>query len=121
MPVEEDEQRCVEHVRALGGALGAAVETGEIVANGGIGAFDEMRLRLGLDMRFAHAVAFEGDTVAGVGVGVDGADVGPYGLDQMVEGYGAVDPFVADVIRNNATFSPRISSPYEGALPFFWM
>ena len=80
-----------------------------------------MGLSLGLDMGFGHAVALESNAVAGVGVGVDGADGGPDGLGEPVERYGAGGPFVADVIRNNATFSPRISSPYEGALPFFWM
>ena len=79
-----------------------------------------MRLRLGDDVWLSDAIALEGHPVAGVGIGINGDDVGPYGFDQAVEGYGAADPGVADVIRNNATLSPRISSPYEGALLFFW-
>jgi len=79
-----------------------------------------MRLRLGLDMRLGDGVARKGQPVAGVGVGVDDGDVGPDGLDRLVQRYGAGDALVADVIRNNATLSSRISSPYEGALLFFW-
>ena len=119
MPVEEECQCCLEHGEALGSALGAAVETGEVVADRGVGALDQMRLGLGLDMRLGHAMALESQPVAGVRVCADQADVGPNRLGEPVERYGAGDPFVADVMRNNATFSPRISSPYEGAPAFF--
>lgn len=121
MPVEEEREGRLEHAQALGVPLGAAVEAGEVVADGGVGAFDEVGLRLGLDVRLGHAVAREGEPITGVGVGVDGADVGSGDLGEPVQRYGAGDALVADVMRNNATFSPRISSPYEGALPFFWM
>lgn len=101
-------------------ALGAAVEAGEIVADRGVGSLDEMRLGLGLRVRLGNAVALEGEAVAGVGVGEDGRDVGDGLPGQPVERDGAVDAPVPDVMRNNATLSPAISSPYDCALPFFW-
>lgn len=80
-----------------------------------------MGLGFGLDMRLGDAMAFEGQPVAGVGIGIDDGDVGPDGLDPAIQRYGAADALVADVICNNATLSPRISSPYDGPVPFFWM
>lgn len=78
-----------------------------------------MRLSLGFSVRLDDAVAFECDAVAGVGIGEDGRDVGRGLFGQPVERDRAVDAFVSDVMRNNATLSPAISSPYDCALPFF--
>jgi hypothetical protein len=78
-----------------------------------------VRLRFGLGVRLDDAMALECDAVAGVGIGEDGRDVGYGLLGQPVERDGAVDAFVSDVMRNNATLSPAISSPYDCALPFF--
>ena len=120
MPVEEQVQRGVEHRDGLGMALGASVEAGKIVADRSVGGFDEMRLRLCLGVRFGNAVPLEGQPIAGVRVGEDGGDVGNGLSGQPVEGDGAVDALVADVVRNNATLSPAISSPYDGPALFFW-
>ena len=78
-----------------------------------------MRLSFGLGMRLDDAVAFECDPVARVGVGEDRRNVRRGLFGQPVERDGAFDALVSDVMRNNATLSPAISSPYDGALPFF--
>ena len=79
-----------------------------------------MGLGFGLDMGLGDAMALEGEAVAAVGVGVDDGDAGDALLELAVEAYGAGDAIVADVIRNNASLPSTISSPYDGALLFFW-
>lgn len=120
MSIEEECQGYVEHVKGLGVALGASVEACEVIADRGVLGLDQVRFSLGLAMGFDDAVPLEGKAIAGVGVGEDGRDVGADPLGQPVEGDGAVDACVADVMRNNATLSPAISSPYDGSAAFFW-
>lgn len=79
-----------------------------------------MGLGLGLSMGNGDAVALEGEAVAGIGVGEDRGDVGDDTPGALVDRYGAGDAVVADVMRNNTTLSSAISSPYDGALSFFW-
>jgi len=67
-----------------------------------------------LSVRGGDAVALEGEAVAGIGVGEEGGDVGHDAASAFVALYGAGDAFVADVIGNNATLRPAISSPYDG-------
>jgi hypothetical protein len=78
-----------------------------------------VRLSFGFGVRLDNTVALECNAVAGVGVGEDGRDVWRGLFGQPVERDGAFDAFVSDVMRNNATLSPAISSPYDCALPFF--
>ena len=77
-----------------------------------------MGLRFGDDVRLADAVALKGKSIAAVGVGADKLDPGAHRLYFAVERDGRGDAF-ADVMRNNATRSPAISTPYDGALLFF--
>ena len=80
---QEDVEGDLEHLLGLGGALGSAVEAGQHVAKRGVRRFDQMGLRLGLLMRFWRADALEGDVVAGVGIGEDGADLADSSLGQV--------------------------------------
>ena len=76
MPVEEQDERSIEHVVGFGEPLGASVEAGEVVADGGVLSLDQMRFGFGLDMGDCDAVALEGQPIAGVGIGEDGGDGG---------------------------------------------
>ena len=77
-----------------------------------------MGLRFGYDVRLAHAMALKGKAITAVGVGADQLDLRAHRLYFAVERDGRTDAF-ADVMRNNATRSPAISTPYDGALLFF--
>ncbi len=78
-----------------------------------------MRFRLCYDVRLLNVMAFESEFVAGIGIGADGGDARDGGLDLSVKRHGRFDASVAYFKRNNATLFPRISSPDDGALPFF--
>lgn len=118
--MEEEGERGVEHVERFGVTLRSAIEASEIVADRAVGALDEVCFRFGLDMEFGDAMPLESEPVAGIGVGIDDGDVGYEFLDLVVEAHGTGDALVSDVIRNHAMRPSTISSPYDGAAPFFW-
>ena len=78
-----------------------------------------MGLRLGLLMRFWRADALEGDVVAGVGIGEDGADLADSSLGQGVDGDGAAHTPVAYMIGDDASVLAAIGGPDYRPLLFF--
>ncbi len=70
-----------------------------------------MRLGFGLGMGFGHAVTLEGEAVAGVGVGEDGLDLADRLPGQAVDGDGAVDALVADMVGDDAPPPAAIGGP----------
>ena len=78
-----------------------------------------MGLGLGDDVRFGHAVAGEGEAIAGIGIGADGGDMGDGILRLALNPHRGFYSAVAYFKRNNATLVPRISSPYDGPALFF--
>ena len=118
--MEEEVEGDGEHFPGLRVALGPASEAGEVVADRTVGAFDQVGFGLGLGVRDGDAMALEREAIAGVGIGEDGRDVGNSAPGLLVKRYGAGDAVVADMMRNNATLSPAISSPYDRPASFFW-
>ena len=104
----------------LGGALGASVEAGQHVTDRGVGRLDQVGLGLGLGVGFGYAVALEGQGVAGVGICEDGADLADSLLGQAVDGDGAADPAVADMIGDDPATPAAIGRPDYGPVLFFW-
>jgi hypothetical protein len=68
-------------------------------------------LSLGLGVGLGYAVTLEGDAVAGVGVGVDGVDGADGLLGQSVDGDGAADPGVTDMVGDDPATSAAIGGP----------
>jgi len=56
-------------------------------------------------------MSLEGDPVAGVSVGIDGINVADGLLGQAVDGDGAADPCIADVVGDNPAMSAAIGRP----------
>ncbi|MEP9400823.1 hypothetical protein ABLE43_03270 [Sphingomonas sp. VNH70] len=117
---EEDVEGDFEHLPGLGSAFGPAVEAGEHVAEGGVGRFDQMRLRLRLPVRFGRADPLEGEVVTGVGVGEDRADLADGGPGRGVDGGRASDAAIADMIGDDAPMPAAVRGPDYRPLPFFW-
>ncbi len=80
-----------------------------------------MGLGLGLLVGFGSADPLEGEVVAGVGVGEDGADLADGGLGQGVDGGRAPDAVIAYMIGDDASMSAAVRRPDYRSLPFFWM
>lgn len=117
---EEDVEGDFEHVLGLGSALGSSVEAREIVSEGGVRGLDEVGLRLRLLVRFTRPDALEGETVAGVGIGEDGADLTDGRLGQPVDGDGAVHARVTDMIGDDPPVLAAVGRPDYRAAGFFW-
>ena len=96
-----------------------SIEAGQHVAERGVGRFDQMRLRLGLLVRFGSADPLEGEVVAGVGVGEDGADLADGGLGQGVDGGRASDTGITHMIGDDAPVPAAICRPDHRSLPLF--
>ena len=78
-----------------------------------------MGLRLGLCVRLADVVAFERQPIAGIGVGIDVADVSDRLLCQFVDRNRATDTFVPDMIGDDPAKPPAKRRPDYSALLFF--
>ena len=68
--MEEEGEGKVKHGEGFGETLAAAVKSGEIVTNAGVGGFNEVGLSLGDDVLFGDV--FE----AAVGIGTNASDAG---------------------------------------------
>lgn len=79
-----------------------------------------MRLGLGLGVRFRHAMAFEGDAMAGVGVGEDGLDLADGLPGKAVDGHGALHALIADMVGDHPATPAAISGPNYCPASFFW-
>ncbi len=80
-----------------------------------------MRLGLGLGVRFGHAIALEGEAIAGVGIGEDGLDLTDGLPGQAVDGHGAVHTIVADMVGDDPAAPAAIGGPHYRPVLFFWM
>ena len=78
-----------------------------------------MGLRLGLGMWLADVLAFESQPIAGIGAGIDMADVSDRLLCQLVDGNGTLGAFVANMIGNDPAKSSAKRRPDYSALLFF--
>ncbi len=78
-----------------------------------------MGLCLGLFVPLRRAIPLEGKLIAGIGIGEDRRDVANSPLGQVVEGDGTGDAVVADVIGDDTTLPPAISSPNDRPVLFF--
>ena len=79
-----------------------------------------MRLCFGLGVGFRHAMAFEGEAIAGVGVGEDGLDLADGLPGKAVDGYGALHALIADMVGNDAATPAAIGGPNYCPTSFFW-
>lgn len=79
-----------------------------------------MGLRLCLQVRLCDANPFEGEVVARVGVGEDGADLADGRLGQGIDGDGAAHAGIADMVGDDLSVPAAISGPDYRALLFFW-
>ena len=79
-----------------------------------------MGLCLGLLVRFARAHPFEGEVVAGVGVGEDGGDLSDSRFGHAVDDHGAAHAAVADMVGDDPSVPAAIGRPNHRSLLFFW-
>ena len=79
-----------------------------------------MRLGLGLGVRFRHAMAFEGDAIAGVGVGEDGLDLADSLPGKAVDSDGALHALIADMVGDHPAAPAAIGGPNYRTATFFW-
>ena len=70
-----------------------------------------MGFGFGLGVGFTDTVAFEGQGVAGIGVGEDGADFPDSLLGQAIDGDGAPHALVADMIGYDPALPTAIGGP----------
>jgi hypothetical protein len=70
-------------------------------------------------MRFGNAVALEGEGIAGVGISEDGADLADGLFGQMVDGDGAADALIPDVIGDDPALPAAIGGPNYRPCCFF--
>lgn len=78
-----------------------------------------MRLRLGLGMRFDDAVAIEGQSIAGIGIGIDLSDASDRLFGQAIDRNSTVRASVADVVGNHPSQSAAKGGPNDRPLLFF--
>jgi len=97
-----------------------SIEAGQHVAERGVRGLDEMGLRLGLPMRLGRLDPLEGQMIAGIGVGEDGADLADGGLGQIVDGDGAAHALVADMVCDDLAVATAIGRPDHRPPLFFW-
>lgn len=79
-----------------------------------------MGLGFGLLMRLGHAMAFEGEPIAGVGVGEDGLDLANGLPGEPVDRHRAGNTLIADVVSDHPAAPTAIGSPNYGPATFFW-
>ena len=78
-----------------------------------------MRLALGLGVLLGHIQTFEGQGVAGIGVGEDRFDRADGLLGQPVNGHGAGNTVVPDMVGYDPAKTAAIGGPDYRALRFF--
>ena len=78
-----------------------------------------MGLSLGFGMGLTHPVALEGQAVAGVGISEDGADRTDGLLGQAIDGKGAVDALVSDMVGHDPALPSAVGGPDDRPLLFF--
>ena len=76
-----------------------------------IGCLDQMGLRFGLCVRLADFVAFERQPIAGIGIGIDVAEVSDRLLCQFVDRNRATDTIVPDMIGDDPAKPPAKRRP----------
>ena len=79
-----------------------------------------MRLGLGLGVGLGHAMALEGDVVAGVGIGEDGLDLADGLPGKAVDGDRALHALIADMVGDHPPTSSAIGGPNYCPALFFW-
>ena len=81
--MEEEGEGEFKHGEGFGETLAAAVKSGEIVTNAGVGRLDEVGFPFGDDVLLGDV--FEGYPIAAVGIGTNASDAGHQGFDFVVE------------------------------------
>ena len=79
-----------------------------------------MRLCLGLGVGFRHAIAFEGEAIAGVGIGEDSLDLADGLPGKAVDGDGALHALIADMVGDDTATPAAIGGPNYRPAAFFW-